>query len=182
MLCDLLLSAATARAWVADKRCYDCSCFGSERYEMCSWGLGKSITGSSELVTRTNHHLLSWRFVLLLLHWECRASGRATAASAGSSPCCTSSIDVTSMLCRCKEQELSKARITKATFIPLLPLMRSQVSSSIVTVGPIFTCKKAPAPIHFKFCGGSSQKIKRPLRKAMRDAPALGCHLHLIST
>lgn len=81
---------------------------------------------------------------------------RTLVASAGSSPHCTSSTNVTSTLCGRKEQELSKARITNATFISLLPLMCSQVSSLLVTVGPNFTCQTAPAPTHFKFCGGSS--------------------------
>lgn len=50
---------------------YDYSCFGSERYKICLWGLRKRVTGSSELVKRTmNYHRPSWHFVLRLLHWD----------------------------------------------------------------------------------------------------------------
>lgn len=151
---------------------YDCTCFGSERYEMFFSGLRKRVTRSSELVIRrTNHYSLSRHFVLLLLlHWNTQEH-QDMIAGAESSPCCIST-DVTSMLWGCKEEELSNTRITKATVISLLLLICSQVSALLVTVGPNFTCQTAPTPIYFKFCGGSSQK--KPLRKSSAWCLSLG--------
>lgn len=101
----------------------NCSCFSSKYYRTPLWGLRKRVTGSSEFVTGTNHHILSQCFVFL--QWDVQEH-QDMVASAGSSPRCTSSTDVTSPLRGCKEQELSNARIAKATFISLLPLLCSQ--------------------------------------------------------
>lgn len=41
----------------------NCSCFSSKYYRTPLWGLRKRVTGSSEFVTGTNHHILSQCFV-----------------------------------------------------------------------------------------------------------------------
>lgn len=68
----------------------NCSCFGSKYCGTLSWGLRKRATRSSELVTRTNHHILSQCFVLLQRDVQ---EHQDMVASAASSPHCTSSTD-----------------------------------------------------------------------------------------